>query len=186
MRSSQLSRGMHSKPPVFILIISILLTLGLVWSLAGCGKKTATPTATPTLPPPTPTPQPLPPALVETAPLPGSQIALKNPIKFYFNQPMDRPSVEGALSGEPVLSGSLTWQDDASLTFTPDAAFLPGTSLVINIAASAQSAKGMALLRPISLSYTTSSPLRLVQGLPPFNANHLSATSAVEAPLHHT
>src|SRR4030065_86084 len=127
MRSSHLPRGMHSKPPVFILIVSILLMLGLVWSLAGCGKKTPTPTATPTLPSPTPTPQPLPPALVETDPLPGAQIALKNPIKFYFNQPMDRPSVEGALSGEPVLSGSFTWQDDSSVTFSSDSAIFTDT-----------------------------------------------------------
>ena len=181
MRSSLASHMMVRKPSGLIYILTALLLIGLAWSLSGCGKKTPTLTPTPTLPAPTPTPQPLPPALVETDPLPGAQIALKNPITFYFNQAMDRPSVEGAISGEPVLSGSFTWRDDASLTFTPDAAFLPGTSLAINIAESAQSSKGMALLRPIDLAYTTSDYLSLVQGLPAFNASDVTPTSAIVA-----
>jgi uncharacterized protein YfaS (alpha-2-macroglobulin family) len=183
MHSSHLSCGMHRKPSVFIFIIPTLIIIGLVWSLSGCSKKTPTPTATPSLPTtvPTATPQNLPPALVEADPLPGAQIALKNQIKIYFNQPMDRPSVEGAISGEPVLSGSFTWHDDSSLTFTPDSPFLPGTSLSINISTSAQSAKGMALLEPIQLTYTTNDYLSLVQGLPAVDATDVNPTSAIVA-----
>src|SRR4030042_3984640 len=144
MRSSHLSRGVHRKSSSFIFILSILILIFLIGSLSGCKKKTPTPTVAPTQPTATPTqpPQTMPPALVETDPLPGAQITLKNPITFYFNQPMDHPSVEGALSGEPVLSGSFTWRDDSSLTFTPDLPFLPGTALTINIASTAQSATG--------------------------------------------
>ena len=126
-------------------------------------------------------PQTLPPALVETDPLPGAQIALKNPITFYFNQPMQRTSVEAALTGEPALSGSFSWQDDSTVTFTPDKPLLPGTSQVINIGTNAQSAKGMALLRPISLSYSTSPYLTLVQSLPAADSTDVDPTSAVVA-----
>jgi hypothetical protein len=92
---------------------------------------------------------------------------------------MDHASVEGALSGEPALSGSFAWNDDSSLTFTPDSAFLPGTSLAISIADSAKSAKGMAMLRPVSLSYTTGDYLRLAQSLPVDHAADVDPTGAV-------
>ena len=188
MRSSHPSPGMRRKPSVFILIISTLILTSLAWSLPGCSmifpkKATATPTTETTLPTatPTPLPQTLPPALVETDPLPGGQIALKNPITFYFNQPMQHASVEAAVTGEPALSGSFTWHDDSTLTFTPDTSLLPDTSLTINISTTAQSAKGMALLRPISLYYTTSAYLNLVQSLPAADASDVNPTSAVVA-----
>jgi uncharacterized protein YfaS (alpha-2-macroglobulin family) len=179
---------MRRKPSVFILIISTLILISLAWSLPGCSKifpkkPTPTPTTGITLPSATPTqtPQTLPPALVETDPLPGAQIALKNPITFYFNQPMQHASVEGAVAGEPALSGSFDWRDDSTLTFTPDTPLLPDTSVTINITTTAQSAKGMALLRPISLSYTTSGYLNLVQSLPEADASDVDPTSAVVA-----
>jgi uncharacterized protein YfaS (alpha-2-macroglobulin family) len=186
MRSALLLYGKHRKPSIFILILFLVL-LSLAWSLGGCKKKTPTSTISPTLIPtlapatPTPLPQTLPPALVETDPLPGAQIALKNPITLYFNQPMQHASVEAAVSGEPALSGSFTWRDDSTLTFTPDVALLPDTALTINIASSAQSAKGMALQSPISLSYTTSGYLTLLQSLPADGSNDVDPTSAIVA-----
>jgi len=70
---------------------------------------------------------------------------------------MDRLSVEGAISGQPELSGIFTWQDDSRLTFTPDAPFEPESTLKINIDTTAQSSKGMPLIEPSS--YPT--PLQL-------------------------
>ncbi len=182
MRSSHSIYEMPRKSSIFI-IISTLILISLVWLLAGCSKKTPSPTATPALPTATPTkvPQTLPPALVETDPLPGAQIALKNPITLYFNQPMQHTSVEASVTGEPALSGSFTWRDDSTLTFTPDTSLLPDTPLTINIATTAQSAKGMALLQPISLFYTTSGYLSVVQSLPANGSNDVDPTSAVVA-----
>ncbi len=190
MRSSHSLNGMPHKPSVFFNLISVLILVSLVWSLAGCSKVSptgvvTTPTkaaelATPTTIP-TPLPQTQPPALVETDPLPGAQIALNNPITFYFNQPMQRTSVEAALTGQPSLSGSFSWKDDSIVTFNPDKPLLPGTSQVINIGTNAKSAKGMALLRPISLSYSTSPNLTLVQTLPAADSTDVDPTSAVVA-----
>ena len=185
MRSTLFPYGNYRKP--FIILIFTLVLLGLAWSLGGCKKKTPTPTFTPVLTPtqipatPTPLPPTLPPALVEVDPLPGSQITLVNPITFYFNQPMQRTSVEAALSGEPTLSGNFTWRDDSTLIFSPDAALLPDTPLTINIAASAQSIKGLALQAPISLSYTTSPYLELLQSLPADGSTDVDPTSAIVA-----
>ncbi len=102
-------------------------------------------------------------------------------ITLYFNQPMDAASVEGALSGEPQLSGSFDWPDEATLVFTPDAPFLPETDLLLTIAETAQSSLGMGLVEPVTLSYTTSSYLRLSQRLPEPAAHEVDPASAVVA-----
>ncbi len=191
MRSSHSSPGLRRKPSALFSIISVLILISLVLSLVGCTKASptksspaiATPTTGAKLTTATPTqmPQTLPPALVETDPLPGAQITLENPITFYFNQPMQRTSVETAVSGEPTLSGSFSWKDDSTVTFKPDKPLLPGTSQVINIDTKAQSAKGMALLQPVSLTYTTSAFLNLVQSLPAADSTDVDPTSAVVA-----
>ena len=187
MHPSHSSAGLRRKSSVFP-VISILILVCLVWSLASCSKVTPTagtaiPTKTAALPSATPTqvPPTLPPALVETDPLAGAQIALENPITFYFNQAMQRTSVEAAVSGEPALSGSFSWKDDSTVTFKPDKPLLPGTSQVITIGTNAQSAKGMALLQPVSLSYATSPYLTLVQSLPAADSSDVDPTSAVVA-----
>jgi hypothetical protein len=186
MRSTNIPYGNRRKP-LIIVLISTLFLLSLAWSLGGCKKKTPTPTITPVITPtqqaatPTPLPQTLPPALVETDPLPGSLIKLENPITFYFNQPMQHASVEAAVSGEPTLSGNFSWPNDSTLTFTPDAALLPDTPLTINISTTAQSLKGLAMLAPISLSYTTGPYLELLQSLPADGSTDVDPTSAVVA-----
>lgn len=188
MRSSHSPSGMRHKPSILFNLISVLVLASLVGAMASCSKvsptvSAATPTEVAVLPKPTstPLPQTQPPTLIETDPLPGAQMTLSNPITFYFNQPMQRTSVEAALTGQPSLSGSFSWKDDATVTFNPDKPLLPGTSQVINIGTNAKSAKGMALLRPISLSYSTSPNLTLVQSLPAADSTDVDPTSAVVA-----
>ena len=36
----------------------------------------------------------LPPTVVEVSPMPGSQLGLSQPLTFYFNQPMEKTTVE--------------------------------------------------------------------------------------------
>ena len=74
-------------------------------------------TATPALPTPTSFQQSLSPALVETDPPLGSVIGHQSPITFYFNQPVNKPSAEAALTGLPA--GTFTWNDDATLVHRP-------------------------------------------------------------------
>jgi uncharacterized protein YfaS (alpha-2-macroglobulin family) len=188
MRSSHYSNGNNRRPSALIVLFYLLILTSLVGSLTGCSKttpetSTVTPSPQPAQPTPTATkvPQTLPPALVETNPLPGAQIALKNPITFYFNQPMYRSSLEAAMTGEPALSGSFNWINDSTVTFTPDNVLSPGASQIINIAASAQSSKGMQLQQPIRLSYDTSTYLKLLQSLPADSSNDVDPTSAVVA-----
>jgi len=175
-------------------LLSLLLLVSLACAIPGLSKPTATNTPPPAVAEPeaaAPTAtqaagplgsiQDLPPSLVETDPPVGSQLPLNGSITFYFSQPMEAASVEGALSGEPQLSGSFEWQDESTLVFTPDAPLLPDTNLVLSIADTAQSSQGARLLRPVSLSYTTSSTLRLAQRLPEAYSDEVDPGSAVVA-----
>ena len=105
-----------------------LLVLGLLLVSSACSfpsGETETPApspsqevvqqATATLPAePTPTPHPLPPDLVESDPFPNAELGLDGSVIFYFNQSMDRSSVETAFSGH---SGSFSWVDDSTHLF---------------------------------------------------------------------
>ena len=103
----------------FSLTLNCLLLISLI--LASCGG--AAPqlpgftAATPTVESSTAAQQTSPPALIETDPPLNSVIGHQSPITFYFNQPMNKPSVESALSGLP--EGTFTWSDEATLVFTP-------------------------------------------------------------------
>jgi len=120
--------------------------------------------ATATLPAePTPTPRPLPPDLVESDPFPNAELGLDESVIFYFNQSMDRSSVETAFSG---LSGSFSWIDDSTLIFTPDTPLSPATKINLGIDTQARAANGLALVEPISLVYHAVGYLNLSQTVP--------------------
>jgi hypothetical protein len=97
----------------------ILIIISLACSLPTIGKPTPTsipPSQTPTATPlPTPTPQPLPASLVESDPPQSAEMPLEGPITLYFNQPMDRASVEAALSSQLAQELTFTWTDDSTV-----------------------------------------------------------------------
>ena len=131
------------------------------------------------LPTPTATPQPLPPAIVETKPEAGSVIPLQGKLTFYFNQPMERASVEESLSGEPMLSGEFNWLDDATLVFEPNRSYPQDTVLTVNFNTNARAANGLALLSPQKLQFRTASPLKITNILPKRGLKDVDPYSAV-------
>ncbi|TES91133.1 MAG: hypothetical protein E3J88_03100, partial [Anaerolineales bacterium] len=159
----------------------VVFLLGIL--AAGCGTSDQgepTPTEPTQMPPPVSV-GPLPPALVEASPMPGSELPLMGTITLYFNQPMDRPSVEAALSGEPMLSGSFHWLDDTSVSFTPSGPWLPDTELAITVGETAQAVNGLTMQEPVSLTYKTVGYLKLTQSLPEEGTFDVDPTSAVVA-----
>ncbi len=131
-------------------------------------------------PEPTPTSvqqEPLPPVLAEVSPLDESQLGLDQPITFYFSQPMDSNSVEAALFGLP--SGSRTWSDDSTLTFTPNSSYEADAEITVAILTSAKAANGMHLAAPITLTYRTSSLLRAINFLPEDASQNIDPKAAV-------
>lgn len=177
----------------FFLILAVLVFVSLACALPWQTQPTETTQtpefapaelenlpSTPTIPPPpTPTAQPLPPTLVEADPPPGADIPLQGALTFYFDQPMDRGSVEGALVGEPQLSGRLNWLDDATLVFEPDAALPPSTELNVELGTTALAINGLAMLEPVRLSYRTAAPLQAIQVLPQPGTVEADPSSAI-------
>ncbi|MCK6538644.1 MAG: Ig-like domain-containing protein, partial [Anaerolineales bacterium] len=160
------------------LALNCLLLMSLI--LASCGRA-------PTLPfvsPPTPTAeapetiqQAYPPALVETDPPSDTIIGHLSPIVFYFNQAMNKASVESAFSGLP--GGAFTWSDEATLVFTPAEPYTPNSKLNIVLADTIQSASGFGIAEPIQLSFVVADYLRATNRLPGANSTDVNVESAI-------
>src|SRR5215207_10260628 len=155
------------------LLLALLLT-----SCTGAPPSISS-TSTPAIPTPTAFQQSLPPALIETDPPLGSMIGHQSPITFYFNQAVNKSSAESALTGLPA--GTFTWNDDATLLFTPTQAYQPNTSLKFSVANSLQSANGFGLVEPIELSFTVADNLRATNLLPKPGAEDVNVDTAIVA-----
>ncbi len=166
-----------------VLTLNCLLLISLV--LASCS-------GAPTLPSliiaPTPTVQAAdvpraaqqtayPVALIETDPPLNTVIGHQSPITFYFNQAMNKPSVEFAISGLP--NGTFTWTDEATLTFNPAQPYSPNTQLNIALENSIQSASGFGIAEPIQLSFTVADYLRGTNLLPKANTTDVNVDAAI-------
>ncbi len=134
----------------------LLLAIGLilagtltVWGAPGAQESEATP-----------------PQVFDTVPLPGEELALDGPVTFFFDQPMDHAAVESAFSVTPDIAGTFTWPDDATLTFTPSAAYERATEYTFSIASSATSAAGVAMEEAFSLKLQSLGYLEISQVLP--------------------
>src|SRR6266498_2046699 len=151
----------------------------IAFILTSCAGMPVPGLATPTPPVPTPTSfqQTLPPALVETAPPLGSVLGHQSPITFYFNQAMNKSSVESALTGLPA--GIFTWNDEATLLFTPIQPYQPNTTLKFLIANSIQSANGFGMAYPIDLQFTVADYLRATNLLPKADATDVNVDAAI-------
>jgi hypothetical protein len=103
---------------------------------------------------------------LRSSPFPDSVIALNQPITLYFNQAMDRDSVEAALHFEPRISGRFDWSDEQTVTFSPDQTLAPGSHQQLTLDTSAQAANKQHLLRPVELNFQVAEPLRVVQTVP--------------------
>ncbi|HLF74903.1 MAG TPA: Ig-like domain-containing protein, partial [Anaerolineales bacterium] len=152
-----------------------LLLLALI--LASCTGLPGLPTPTAAIPTPTAFQQSLPAALVETDPPPGSLIGHLAPITFYFNQAVNKASVESGLSGLPA--GSFIWNDEATLVFTPTQPYQPNTKLKVGLADSIQSANGLGIAGPTELSFTVADHLRATNLLPVDGASDVNVDAAI-------
>jgi uncharacterized protein YfaS (alpha-2-macroglobulin family) len=130
-------------------------------------------------PAPTFTPQPLPPTIVETDPPQGSTIKVGGPITLYFNQNMDKASVEEALSGDPELAGSFSWSDLATMIYTPDQPLLPNTIFMLQVDTTAKAANGLTFTEPVQVNFFTPDTLKATHFLPSPGTIEIDPASAV-------
>lgn len=123
--------------------------------------------------------QNLPPDVVEALPLAGSRIGLQEAITFYFNQPMDRESVEAAWQTDPAVAGDFSWRDDATITFTPREKLTAGSKLKVAFGTGAKSTQGIALPESREYVFNAADSLHPIDVLPENGSTDLSVDSAV-------
>ncbi len=121
------------------------------------------------------------PRVTETLPFEGEELQLTQPITLYFNQAMNRESVEAALSVAPDTAqlGTLAWADDLSLTITPEGEWPRDTLLEFTVGTEATSAEGTALEEAYQLTYQTVGFLEVVEFLPTQDEKDVSADSVL-------
>jgi hypothetical protein len=115
---------------------------------------------------------------VESDPFVGSEVSLDGSITLFFNQPMDHESAEAAFFGLP---GTITWIDDSTLIFTPEAPLEPATQVDLTFDTSLKAANGLSAVQPINLSYQAVGYLQLTQRLPEPEASAVDPASAIVA-----
>ena len=162
-----------------LLIISVLLAVSLACAVPwlGCEKQPAPEDET-TAPAVV---EDLPPAVIEVDPSIGTELGLADPVTFIFNQPMKQKTVEANLSITPESNGSLEWEDDYILIFSPKEPWEPETKVAFIIGEGAEAQNELTFDSPQQISFTTSSYLQIIQQLPEGESEEVDPSSAVVA-----
>ncbi len=112
-------------------------------------------------------------------PLSGSDLGPKITPVFYFNQPMDRASVESALQSQPAFPVRYEWIDDSTLRLVPEQPLSLEKDLALMITSRAKAENGSNLVAPIQVIYRAPEKLRVVERLPRPNSVDVNPSSAV-------
>ena len=101
------------------------------------------------------------PNLVRALPEPsGAALSIDTPVRVRFDQPMDRASVEAALSIDPPAAGAFSWDADNEVRFTPAApGLLRGTTYTVTLTNTARSVAGTPMQDPATWSFYTAPPV---------------------------
>ncbi|MCC7357984.1 MAG: Ig-like domain-containing protein [Anaerolineales bacterium] len=148
---------------------SVAVTLVVLASLA-CNvfgpapTGTPAPTATPAVSP-TPLP-PIAPRVIDYTPVRGDELPPDGGITIYFDNAMDKGSVEAAFQVDPAVAGSFAWPDPATVQFKPAQPLERAARYTVTLAASARSTAGLALAEPVSFNADTVGFLEVTQVLP--------------------
>ncbi len=127
----------------------------------------------------------LPPALAEVQPPAGSELTAHETLTLFFNQPMQRDSVEFALQVQPAVARNFNWVNDATLSFTPDALPGPGEKITFSLSTSAKAVNGKSLSQPWQVIYQTPPPVAVTSQLPEPGSSDVTPTSAVAVAFNH-
>ena len=108
----------------------------------------------------------LPPVVVETKPLNLGTVTAAEGIKLYFSQPMDKASVESALSLTPELDGQVEWLDETTLNFLPSGLLPFAEEVSLFLDSSAMASNGLFLQEPFELTFSTPQSLQVLETIP--------------------
>jgi hypothetical protein len=118
------------------------------------------------------------PNMVLVTPARGAQsVDVGEPLRIRFDQPMDRASVEDALTIDPPAAGTFGWDADNELRFSPaGAGLLKGVTYTVKLGGAARSLAGTSLAQPLEWSFRTRDPHAVTPGLAPGSSIAPTAT----------
>jgi len=119
------------------------------------------------------------PQVVDTVPTRGEELPLNGPITFYFDQPMDRPSVEAALKITPAVKGTFDWTSESTANFKPSAPLQRATEYTFTLDGTAKAKTGTALRDTFTIKLRTAGFLEVSQILPASGAKNIEATPTI-------
>ncbi len=119
------------------------------------------------------------PQVIDSAPAPGAELAPDGAVTFYFDQPMDQASVQAALKTNPLIPGNLSWTNDSTVSFKPNAPLTRGTQYTFTIGSQAKSKAGLPMRDTYSLRLRTAGALEVTQVFPANGASNIEATPTI-------
>lgn len=109
----------------------------------------------------------------------GSGVNPANPIRLEFQQSMDRPSVEAALTIAPPATGTFSWENDQTVIYTPGPALAKATAYTVTLANTAKAASGFTLDESFSWSFTTLGRVAVSDWSPNNNATNVDINTNI-------
>lgn len=160
--------------------LTIVFTVLLI-AIIACDAGGILPTSVPTnTPAPTVAPRvPVNPIVADTFPARGDELKVDDTLFVYFDQAMDRPSVEAAFSIDPKVNGVFSWKDDSTLTFKPSDPLQRSSRYRVSINAGAKNKNGLALQNTYTFNADTVGFLEVAQVLPAPNTNDVESKAAI-------
>src|SRR5262249_31652824 len=119
------------------------------------------------------------PQVIDTKPVRGEELPVDGSVTFYFDEPMDRQSVQAAFGVNPAVNGSLQWTDDRTATFKAAAPLPRSTQYTFTITTAAKSRAGAPLRDLFTLRARTTGSLEVAQVLPANNTTNVDAVPAI-------
>src|SRR5574341_1667895 len=164
----------------WVVIALVLAAIACNMPFAGRGAK-GTPGPATRLPPvdvenlPPTTPR-----LVAQRPARGEELPLDGSIDLYFDQSMNRASVERALQVAPALNFEVMWIDDATLRLTPAPGQLQRAErYTVTVGDQAASSDGLKLVEPVEVEVQTVGFLEVGEVVPAADAQAVETDSVI-------
>ena len=119
----------------------------------------------------------LPPALVETDPYQNGVIHPEKGLTLYFNQAMDKDSVEDSL--QFPAESQFDWLDEATLLVTPSQLLVQNEDIQVVLDVNAKAANGLSLQEPLSMQFSAPQSLSVVEQIPAPESEDVNPSSPV-------
>jgi uncharacterized protein YfaS (alpha-2-macroglobulin family) len=115
---------------------------------------------------------------------PDGEVALNDLLHVAFSQPMDQATVQQALTINPPVPGTVSWQG-TSLTYTPSQPWPDGTLVSLAIGSAARTAAGQPLPTAIDWSFVTEPTFQALEVSPAPDARFVPFNAVVNVTFSH-